>query len=158
MPIYMNWGNSLPPKIKGDVTDSGHGGWIELSSVQVGAGRTVTASTGKSDRSTSKPTISEIVVTKYMDSSSNYLYRESMHGQATKVLLDLAKMDGGMPDIYLQLMLTNVLISSYSMSSGGDSRMESLTLNFTKLEWGSGQGLTPHVTMPPLQAHLSVGP
>jgi type VI secretion system secreted protein Hcp len=36
---------------------------------------------------------------------------------------------------YLTLTLTNNMISGYSISSGGDRPMESLTLNFTKIEY-----------------------
>jgi type VI secretion system secreted protein Hcp len=35
----------------------------------------------------------------------------------------------------MEITLENTLISSYSMSSGGDRPMESLSLNFTKIEF-----------------------
>src|SRR4030095_3819031 len=38
---------------------------------------------------------------------------------------------------YLQFKLDNTLISSYSMSSGGDRPSESLSLNFTKISISS---------------------
>jgi type VI secretion system secreted protein Hcp len=145
MPIYMNWGNSVPPKIKGDVTAVGHVDWIELSSAQYGMGRNVTAPTGNSRQPSSGPTISEMVITKGNDSSSPSLFRESVNGEGTPVLIDFVKIEAS-PVIYLQLKLTNVLISRAVVSGGGGRATESLTLNFTKLEWGSGQGLTPHTS------------
>jgi type VI secretion system secreted protein Hcp len=35
--------------------------------------------------------------------------------------------------------LTDVMVSSYSISSGGDRPMESLSLNFTKIEFKATQ-------------------
>jgi type VI secretion system secreted protein Hcp len=148
MPIYMNWGNSLPPKIKGDVTESGHSGWIELFSTQLRVGRAASTAGSGSDQSGSGPAINEIVVTKNVDSSSSSLYQESLNGEGTKVLLDFLKSNADDP--YLELLLTNVMVSSFSLSGGAGNPRESLTLNFTKLEWGSGEGVTPHTTAPPL--------
>ena len=41
---------------------------------------------------------------------------------------------GGQHVEFLQYTLTNVMISAYHVSSGGDRPTESLTLNFTKIE------------------------
>src|ERR1700690_307596 len=150
MPIYLKWGNSLSPEIKGEVTESDFRGWIELSSAQLGGRRTAPAPSAKSGQSSSSPAIREIMVTKAFDSSSASLARESVQGRGTKVLIDFVKGTGPTADIYLELCLTETMISGYNISSGGDRPTESFTLNFTKLEWGNTQGMTPHASMPPL--------
>jgi type VI secretion system secreted protein Hcp len=144
MPIYMNWGNSVPPKIKGTVTAAGHVGWIELTSVQFGA-RNYAAAPTDSGRGSS-PAASEIVITKNSDSSSVALYSEASRGEATTVLLHYMGVQKGKPSLYLEWKLMGVLISGYSATGRG---RETLTLNFTRFEWGKMQGVTPYTSAPP---------
>jgi type VI secretion system secreted protein Hcp len=75
----MEWDSG---KIKGDVTDTNHQKWIELSSFQWGVGRSIgSATSGSASREGSIPSISEIVVTKRMDSASPGLWTDSVAGQ-----------------------------------------------------------------------------
>jgi len=132
MPIYMKFGS-----ITGDVTESSHTQWIELHSMQWGIGRGVSSSTGSSaDRESSAPSVSEITVTKVNDAASAGLLSEALQGdgsQGASVQIDLVRTDKGKLTIYQTLMLTNVIISGFSTSSGGDRPTESLSLNFTKI-------------------------
>ncbi|MGE5276873.1 MAG: Hcp family type VI secretion system effector [Acidobacteriota bacterium] len=125
MPIYFKYGD-----IKGDVKEPAHRGWIELTSMQWGVGRAITTPAGAS-RERSAPSVSEIVVTKPMDSASTHLFRESLDGKGVDVVIDFVK-DG---TVYLQVNLSNTLIASYSISGRGRNSMESLSLNFTKIEF-----------------------
>ena len=134
MPIFMNYDG-----ITGDVTAAGHEKWIELTSFQWGVGRGITAASSSSaDREGSAPSVSEIVVTKVQDVSSNNILRGALGlapiGEGKKVTIDLCKTDKGTLEPYMQFELTNTLISGYSMSSGGDRPSESLTLNFTAIQ------------------------
>jgi type VI secretion system secreted protein Hcp len=129
MPIYMQYDG-----IKGDVTAEGHGGWIELGSCQFGVSRGVSSPTGRgANREASAPAVSEIVVTKTLECSSMLLFQESVKGIGKKVKIDFCKTDKDKLESYLVVELDNVLVSSYSVSSGGDRPMESLALNFTKI-------------------------
>jgi type VI secretion system secreted protein Hcp len=133
MPIYMNY-DTIP----GDVTTSGHQGWIEVSSFQWGVGRAITSpSGGSADREGSTPSVSEIVMTKETDSSSPNLFRASVGigpgAEGKTVKIDFCKTDAASPEPYLQYELENTLVSGWSISSGGDRPSESLTLNFTKV-------------------------
>jgi len=131
MPIYMNYND-----IKGDVTAAGHENWIELNSFQWGAGRGITSPTGASaDRESSAPSISEITVTKATDISSTKLLNEAYQGEGQKVVIDFVKTDKGNLEIYMQYTLEDCMLSGYSISSGGDRPSESLSLNFTKIEF-----------------------
>jgi type VI secretion system secreted protein Hcp len=131
MPIYMNY-NSIP----GDATAEGHEKWIELNSCQWGVGRGISSPTGASaDRESSAPSVSEIVVTKSTDVSSPKVLNEAYQGEGQKVQIDFCKTDKGKLEVFLTLNLENTMISGYSVSSGGDRPTESLSLNFTKVEF-----------------------
>lgn len=133
MPIYMNYDNL---SIAGDVTAEGHtGGWIELNSFQWGVGRGISSPTGSSsDRESSAPSISEIVVTKAQDVASSKLLNASLDGEGVTVIIDFCRNDKGKLESYLKYTLTNTMVSGYSISSGGDRPSESISLNFTKFE------------------------
>lgn len=131
MPIYMNYND-----IKGDVTAEGHKAWVELNSFQWGVGRGISSPTGASaDRESSAPSISEIVVTKASDSASVKFVNEALQGEGVKVVIDFCKTDKGNLEVYLTYTLTETMISGYSVSSGGDRPSETLSLNFTKVEY-----------------------
>jgi len=131
MSIYMNY-NDIP----GDVTAEGHEKWIELNSCQWGVGRGISSPTGASaDRESSAPSVSEITVTKATDVSSTKVLNEAYQGEGQKVQIDFCKTDKGKLEVFLTLTLTNCMVSGYSVSSGGDRPSESLSLNFTKVEF-----------------------
>ena len=125
MPIYMKYA-----ALKGDVTADGHKDWIELNSMQWGVGRGISSPTGASaDRESSAPSISEITVTKAQDVSTIALLNEAYQGEGVDVTIDLCKTDKGKLETYLSYILTNCMISGYSVSSGGDRPSESLSLD-----------------------------
>lgn len=131
MPIYMNYND-----IKGDVTADGHDKWIEVNSFQWGVGRGISSPTGASaDRESSAPSVSEIVVTKATDISSPKLLNDAYQGEGVKVVIDFCKTDKGKLEVYMTYTLEDCMISGYSISSGGDRPTESLSLNFTKIEF-----------------------
>ncbi len=129
MPIYMNY-----PNCPGDVTADGHTGWIELNSFQWGVGRGISSPTGASaDRESSAPSVSEIVVTKDTDVASTKILNEAYQGEGQKVTIDFCKTDQGNLEVYMSYELEDVMVSGYSISSGGDRPSESISLNFTKV-------------------------
>jgi type VI secretion system secreted protein Hcp len=131
MPIYMNFDEK---KIKGDVTTEGYTEWIELHSFQWGVGRGISTPVGSdSDRESSMPSVSEVTVTKDQDKATIELLKAALEGEGVKVVIDFVKTDKK-PETFLTYELTDVLISGYSVSSGGDRPSESLSLNFTKIE------------------------
>ena len=129
MPIYMKFEG-----VDGDVTAEGHEKWIELSSFQAGIGRHIGVPTGRhAEREASAPSVSEIVVTKLADTSSAKLFQHALWGEGVKVQIDFCKTDKDKLEVYQTYEMEDVLISSYSVSSGGERPMESLALNFTKI-------------------------
>jgi type VI secretion system secreted protein Hcp len=134
MPIFLKYDG-----IDGDVTTAGHEQWIEVNTFQWGVGRGITNSDGSgADREADTPSVSEIVVTKDTDSATPNLFRASVGlppaGEGMTVNLDFCKTDTSQPEPYLQLTLTNCLVSGWSISSGGDRPQETVRLNFTAVE------------------------
>jgi type VI secretion system secreted protein Hcp len=130
MAIYMQFEG-----ITGNVTAKGHEKWIELGSAQVGVGRGIGAPTGRdSNRESSQPSISELVVTHSMDETSPLLFQEACVGKGKKVTVHFVRTSAEQLETYYEITLTNALVSGWSMSSGGDRPTESISLNFTKIE------------------------
>jgi type VI secretion system secreted protein Hcp len=139
MPIYMRVTKNGLPAIPGDVTAKGHEKWIELSSAQMGQFRSVGAN------GASPPTVSEIGITKSMDSASTALFLQSLNGEGVTIQIDFVK-SGGDGSTYLTFTLQNALISGYQPSrSRSGPPTESLTLNFTKMTFDM-HGIGPDVS------------
>src|ERR1051325_7303531 len=132
MPIYMNIDG-----IPGDVSEHKHEKWIELSSFQLGMNRSIHAAIGRgSNRESGQPNVSEIVVTKPLDDSAAELFRWALGGAGGKtVKIDFVASGGKAPYVYSHYELSDVLLSGFTTSSGGDKPTESLSLNFAKITW-----------------------
>lgn len=116
--------------------DDAHKETIEIASWSWGAtnSNTMSSGGGGTGREASSPSISEIVVTKTQDKSSPQLFHNVSKGKKTEELKKQTTHNG---ETYYQVKFTDVLISSFQSggTSGNDRPMESLSLNFTKIEW-----------------------
>jgi type VI secretion system secreted protein Hcp len=134
-PAYMKLGD-----IKGEATEAkdGHKNEIEILSVnfdaaQAGIARDVATgqASGKRDAATGQATGKRqhkpFVITKQVDKSSPKLAEAVAKGKVFKTV-EIGEANG-------TYTLTDVVISSVQPSSGGDRPMESLSLNYTKIEW-----------------------
>jgi len=138
MPIYMQYDG-----IDGDVTATGHEKWIELTSLQWHVGRSINMPIGSDkDRESSAPSVGELVITKESDCASTKLLSSALEGEGKTVKIDVVKTDAGKLEPYMQYTLEDTLISSYSVSAArhssngsGERPMESISLNFTKVEF-----------------------
>lgn len=131
MAIFLKYGS-----IKGETTQLAHKEWIEIQSLQFGVGRGISSGVGGgSKREATAPSVSEITLTKTMDIASNLLLKEALGGKAVDVKIELTQTDNsGKHVAFLKYILTDTVISSYSISTGGDRPSESLSLNFTKVD------------------------
>lgn len=123
--------------IKGESTDDGHKGWIELLSVNWGVKqpKSATASTG-GGHTAERAELSEISVTKLADLSSPLLFQASACGKTyAKAKLEFLRADGdGCPIRYMEVELENVLIGHWTASvSEGCIPTEGLGLKFSKI-------------------------
>lgn len=131
MAIFLKYGS-----INGETTQLTHKQWIEVNSIQWGVGRGISSGVGGgSKREATAPSVSEITLTKTFDISSPLLLKEALGGKAVEVKIELTQTDNnGRHVSYQKYVLTDTLISGYSLSSGGDRPSESLSLNFTKID------------------------
>ena len=148
MPIYLKFGT-----VNGSVTEEGHEKWIEVNSFQFGVGRGISSPTGsQKDRDASAPSFSEIVCTKQQDEASLSLLEAAWGAsEAVEAEIHFVRVDNKKMDTYLKYKLSDVLLSGYSLSSGGDRPSESLSLNYAKIEYSQDTYDTKNKTKSPVK-------
>ena len=131
MAIYVKYGS-----LKGDATHEDHKDWLDVGSLQWGVGRAIMTPSGSTkNREASEPSVSEVTITKMMDASSPSFFTEAVTGhKGVEVKIDLVS-TGSPGRTYATYTLTDSLVSGYSMSSGGDRPSESISINFSKIEY-----------------------
>jgi type VI secretion system secreted protein Hcp len=75
-------------------------------------------------------------MTKSMDKASSELFAQAIFGKSlgtATVEFVQTSGDGSKPQVYLIYKLSEAIVSSYSVSSGGDRPNESISINFTKI-------------------------
>jgi type VI secretion system secreted protein Hcp len=122
--------------IQGESTMKGEEGAIKITSFEFSG--TSVADTSTTGLASGKRQLSEIVIQKSADAASISLFKSFLTGENVKgnVEIDFVTTGhggGGTATPYLKYELTNVFITSYSLSSGGDRPTESLSLNFQKI-------------------------
>jgi type VI secretion system secreted protein Hcp len=134
MAIYIKYSS---PDISGDVTTAGFENQIEVNSFQWGVGRAIGAPTGASgNREAGTASVSEVTISKSLDNGSGGLLKEALgKGGKAKLVISFVRTDGEVgADTYLEVTLSDTMISGYNLSSGGDRPTESLSFNFVKIE------------------------
>lgn len=130
MPIYLQL-DGCP----GDATHEEHVNWMDIESMHWNVSRHITTPAGSTaNREASEPTISEVVLTKVSDSSSSKLFAEACSGCKGKNVVIHLVTTGNPGTTYIEYTLTNTLVSNYSVDSSGDRPIETIRLNFTKME------------------------
>ncbi len=133
MAVYMNFNSKKP---EGNVTAKGYEGWIEVDSFSFGVGRSITMEAGAmSNREASRPSLSEVSVTKSMDAASGGLFKESVTGsEGVTVLIDIVQTGAKSVQKYAQYTLEDCIVSSYSVgASAGGAPTETISLSFAKI-------------------------
>jgi len=123
------------PVIKGDVTAKGFEQWIEVSTFQFSTVRPQSSS--EAGNQTAPKRMSEIVISKVTDSASRLLMHEALTNAlgSLKVEFDFVK-SGGINNVYMKVILEEVLISAVSFGSkGSDHSTENIVLDYTKISY-----------------------
>ncbi|MBS0351636.1 MAG: type VI secretion system tube protein Hcp [Proteobacteria bacterium] len=123
----------LIPKIEGPITANGYQKWIPLFSLNCGVGRKIETAPGRvSDRIHSDALGTEMEIIKPIDQSSPLLFSEACGGPAiSKVKIDMCHSSTDGLTMYLQYILSNVLVSGYHLHVDAESTYELITLNYT---------------------------
>lgn len=139
--------------IEGETTDEKHANEIEVYSFSFGATQTG-ATTGGGGGGAGKVSFSDLSITKPLDKSSPKLYLACAQGKhIPKAVLYGRKSGDDKGTDYYVITLSDVLISSVQTSgAGGDDRpTESLSLNFTKIEFSYARQKPDGSYEPPIQ-------
>ena len=130
MPIYFQMDG-----VQGDATQEQHVGWMDIQSLQWQVARNINTLAGAAaNREASEPAISEVTLTKISDSSTTSLFQQACTGtQGVAAKIDLVTTGSG-GETYIEYILHNTLIASYTVGSSGDRPTESITLNFTQMD------------------------
>jgi type VI secretion system secreted protein Hcp len=132
MAMYLKMGN-----VKGNVTAAGYEGQIAVSSVHFGVARTVTMEPGNvSNREASKPSLSEITITKQADNSVAAIFKEALTGSSGQdAIITFVRTGSDKVQEFMTYKLTDCIISSYSISAQGDEEpVENISLSFSAIE------------------------
>ena len=131
MAIYMKI-----PGIEGDISAQGHEQWIQLSSLNFATKRSLCIEPGRiTDREATRPSVSEIEITKKMDKASPQLFSESCVGKAKpEIKIDICQTGSSLIP-YMQYTLRNVIVSAYRVDAENEFYpTEKLHLSFDRLE------------------------
>jgi len=122
-------------KIKGACQEPNHQKWINVSSIQLGVGRSISTAGAGADRDTSNPSFSEVTFSRETDVASQELFMQAICGKSLgKAEIHFIQTAGKKNQVYLEYELDDPIISSYSVSSGGERPSESISVNFTKIK------------------------
>ena len=131
MSIYLDYEG-----IKGNVTADGYQDHIAVLSCQFGVGRGISMEPGNmSNREATRPSISEVTLTKTADNSVTGIFKEAVTGSAGKnVKLKFVRTGAEKVQEYMEYDLENCLVSGYSISADAEGEpVENITLSFTKI-------------------------
>ena len=125
-------------QIKGTSEVDAHDMWIPVNSMQMGAGRSINTE-GKT-RKGGASSVSEVTFTHSGDMSSPELFFQACGGPDLGVCeVHILQAQGSGSDIkhvpYIMIELENAMITSYSMSSGGEHPDDSFSVNFSKISY-----------------------
>ena len=131
MAIYLEYEG-----IKGNVTADGYQDHIAVDSVSFGVGRGISMEAGNlSNRESTRPSLSEVTLTKAADNSVTAIFKEAVTGNAgKKVVIKFVRTGADKVMEYMDYTLENCLVSSYSMSASSEGEpMESISLSYSKI-------------------------
>lgn len=132
MTIIVDFGAT----IKGSCQLEGYKDKLQVDSCQWGVGIGVSpAGASNTTRTVSTPSISEITLSRQSDKATPPLLQLMTQADATpKVIISFTRNDTvAQNSKYMEFTLEDVFLSGLSISSGGDTPSESLSLNFSKI-------------------------
>lgn len=124
-------------EIKGLSNVDGHADWIKCDSLQFGVGRGISLqSGGGAKREVSSPSVSEVTFSRASDMASPELFYQACGGVSLgQCLVHILQVIDNKPQVFVTIELEEAMLSSYSVSSGGDIPSESFSVNFTKISF-----------------------
>jgi type VI secretion system secreted protein Hcp len=122
--------------VKGNVTAEGYKNHIAIKSVKFGVRRGVSMEPGNmSNREATRPSLSQIVLTKTADSSATALFKEAVTGSTgKKAVLKFVQTGADKVQQFMDYTLENCLISGYLIEANAEEApKETIVLSFSKI-------------------------
>lgn len=119
--------------IKGEATDKGYEGAIRASSIHMDL-KNAGGTTATGGATAGKAQFGDFVVTKPVDSSSPQLFMNCATGKLIRNAVISLRKPGGEGVEFLKYTLTDVMISSVSVSASGDAPTEQVSLSYSRIE------------------------
>ena len=121
--------------IDGNANIKDHEKWIKCATVNWNIGRNIPSKSGETmDRTRDVVHAGEVIVTKKMDSSSARLFEAAGGTEGKKVEIHFLSGAGKEATTYAEWTLENTLVSNYDIQATDEDAVETLSLNFTKIE------------------------
>ena len=152
MAIYLKYSD-----VAGDVTEADHVDWVECDSATFGVSRSLSTKPGQGkDRESSAPVIGELTLTTKMDKTSPRFFELACAGKGEDAKIHFVQTTAAGVETYMEYTLTNTLIGNYSVSSQGDRPVETISLNFTRIEMTYKTYDEGHVTSGSVTGHYDL--
>lgn len=122
-------------EIKGNSQREGYKDWIECATFGVTCNRHFFIT--NSERNPTPANISDIIISKGCDISSPYLFSKSLAGESLgKAEIHFIQEVGekSTSQTYMKYICADAVISSYSTSASGGRPVETIQINFTKID------------------------
>lgn len=121
--------------IKGESTDTNHQDWIDILAYSFGVSNAGSPATGGGGGA-GKASFQDFHFTKLLDASSPFLFQAVASGkhfmEAQFEVVQASGQNSG--EAFLKYKLTDILVTSFSQSSGGDIPADSFSLAFAKID------------------------
>lgn len=122
--------------IPGESTDDKHKDWIEVLSFSNGISQPASATASSAGGATAeRANFQDFTISKLLDKASPKLMLACADGTHIKeVKMEICRA-GGDKVKYMELKLSNCIVSSVSIGGGGGEPTETTSFNFGKIEW-----------------------
>lgn len=123
--------------VKGECQVDGFVDGIELLSYSHGVAMQVTGDVSNVERTSGRPNLQDFTISKYADSSTPIFNQKCCEGASIgDVVITIARNAGGAIVPFIVYTMTDVVVSSVSIGGGGgDKPVETVSLNFTSIQW-----------------------
>ena len=125
------------PGVAGECLLTGFADKIECLSYSHAVAMQMTSDVSNKERTSGKPNVQDFTISKYMDKASPVLNQACCEGRKIgDATITVGRNEAGAVMPLMVYTLKDAMVSSVSAaSSGGDKPSETLTLNFTAIQW-----------------------
>jgi type VI secretion system secreted protein Hcp len=124
--------------VKGSSSVKGFENTIECTSFSWSGALPVVSQSSAAAETFGQPHLGDLVISKLPDKSSALLFANMTGGKrmTEDIELDINKIIDGNSTTFMSIKLHGAIVNAFSVSSGGDAPMESVSFNYVKVYFG----------------------